>query len=93
MKKQLKDMTLEELWELFPIVLTPHNPQWRYWAEEEMRLLGSLLAGYDFKINHIGSTSIPDIHAKPTVDILIEISNDAHWSPIKVLLEGNGYIC
>ena len=93
MKKQLKDMTLEELWELFPIVLTPHNPQWRHWAEEEMRLLGSLLAGYDFKINHIGSTSIPDIQAKPIVDILIEISHDAEWSPIKAILEGNGYIC
>ncbi len=39
---QLQDLTLAELWELFPIVLTAHNPQWSVWAEEEMRLLSSL---------------------------------------------------
>ncbi len=38
-ENQLQDLTLAELWELFPIVLTPHNPQWSVWAEEEMRLL------------------------------------------------------
>lgn len=27
MSRTLKDMTLEELWQLFPIVLTPHRPQ------------------------------------------------------------------
>ena len=40
--KRLQDMTLDKLWELFPRVLTPHNPQWSVWAEEEMRLLSSL---------------------------------------------------
>ena len=34
--KRLQDMTLEELWELFPIILTPHNPKWVIWAKEEM---------------------------------------------------------
>lgn len=27
-KKALSKMTLEELWELFPIFLVPHNEQW-----------------------------------------------------------------
>lgn len=40
-------MTLDELWELFPIFLTPHNPQWEIWAEEEMRLLSDILSSYD----------------------------------------------
>ena len=86
-------MTLEELWEVFPIVLTPHNPQWSYWAEEEMRLLSSLLAKYNPTINHIGSTAIPDIQAKPIVDILVEISPGVQWQAIKEILELNGYIC
>lgn len=47
MSKRLKDMTLEELWELFPIVLTPHNPQWAIWAKEEMLPVGNKLIKYD----------------------------------------------
>lgn len=31
----LKDMTLAELWGLFPIVLTTYNPDWSEWANEE----------------------------------------------------------
>lgn len=86
-------MTLEELWKLFPIVLTPHNPQWSFWAEEEMRSLSSILAGYSPIINHIGSTAIPDIQAKPIVDILVECSPDAEWRLIKDILTHHGYIC
>ena len=91
--KRLQDLTLAELWELFPIVLTPHNPQWTYWAEEEIRWLSSILAKYSPAINHIGSTAIPEIQAKPIVDILVEVSPEFEWLKIKKLLESNGYIC
>lgn len=86
-------MTLDKLWELFPRVLTPHNPQWSVWAEEEMRLLSSLLVKYHPIISHIGSTAIPDIQAKPIVDILVEVSPGIEWLPIIEILERNGYIC
>ena len=86
-------MTLAELWELFPIVLTAHNPQWSVWAEEEVRLLSSLLVKYHPIISHIGSTAIPDIQAKPIVDILVEISPGTEWQSIIEILERNGYIC
>ena len=58
-RKTLKDMTLEELWQLFPIVLTPHQPQWKDWAHEEIMKLSGLLKEYAPIINHIGSTAIP----------------------------------
>lgn len=91
--KRLQDMTLEELWELFPIVLTPHNPLWSIWGEEEIRWLSSALSEYRPIINHIGSTAIPDIQAKPIVDILVEVSPGIEWLPIIEILERNGYIC
>lgn len=91
--KRLQDMTLEELWELFPIVLTPHNPLWSIWGEEEIRWLSSALSEYSPIINHIGSTAIPDIQAKPIVDILVEVSPGIEWLPIIEILERNGYIC
>lgn len=92
MSKRIKDMTLAELWELFPIILTPHNPQWAIWAKEEIRLLSDLLSSYDPIINHIGSTAINGIQAKPIVDILVELSPDIEWNPIKDIMEANGYI-
>ena len=93
MGKQLKDMTLEELWELFPIVLSSHDPHWADWAKEEMTVLSSLLSGFDKKISHIGSTAIPDIIAKPIVDILVEIPYDTDKDEIRKIMESAGYIC
>jgi len=92
-ENQLQDLTLAELWELFPIVLTAHNPLWSVWAEEEIRWLSTALSEYSPIINHIGSTAIPDIQAKPIVDILVEISPDIEWQSLKDILEHNGYIC
>lgn len=93
MGKQLHEMTLTELWELFPVILTPHNPLWNDWAKEEMQLLYSLLTEYCPIINHIGSTAIPDIQAKSIIDILVEVSTGAEWLQIKNIMRANGYIC
>ena len=93
MKNTLKNMTLEELWQLFPIVLVPHNPQWSNWAREEIAFLSALLSGYNPTINHIGSTAVPDICAKPIIDIIVEVSADIDWLSIKPIMECSGYIC
>ena len=71
--KELSEMSLEELWQLFPIFLTEHNENWKDWFQEEKFLLEKL-SPYAIKIHHIGSTAIKDIWAKPIVDILIEIN-------------------
>ena len=86
-------MSLEELWELFPIILSPHSPEWKTWADNEIQSLSSLLAHYTPVINHIGSTAVPGIMAKPIVDILVEISSDCDWHEVKNILEESGYIC
>ncbi len=86
-------MTLEELWQLFPIVLTPHQLQWKDWAREEIENLTALLSGYCPVITHIGSTAIPNIHAKPIIDILVEINPSADKQQIKEKMETAGYIC
>lgn len=93
MSKDLKDMTLKELWELFPIVLAPHNPDWHEWAREEIIALSDLLEDHSPIINHIGSTAIPGIQAKPTIDILVEIAPDADWQRVRAMMEDAGYIC
>lgn len=86
-------MTLEELWQLFPIVLTPHQPQWKDWAKVEIDNLFTLLSEYAPVINHIGSTAIPGIQAKPIIDILIEILPNADWQQVRATMEDAGYVC
>lgn len=91
--KSLEEMTLEELWELFPIVLTPHQSQWRQWAEEEIGSLTAMLADYKPVISHIGSTAVPNIWAKPIIDILVELPSDVDWSKLRTMMEAQDYIC
>ena len=93
MAKRLEDMTLEELWELFPIIISPHNPEWSRWAAEEIAGLSAILSGYALNISHIGSTAIPSIMAKPIIDILIEVADSVDREAIKEIMSANGYIC
>lgn len=91
MSKPLPEMTLQELWELFPIQLTEHKTYWKDWYREEQAFLSSFLPK-DVRIYHIGSTAIHGIWAKPIVDILAEAPLAEH-AEIKKLLPENGYLC
>ena len=93
MNKPLSEMTLEELWELFPIILCEHQKSWSAWYDEEARRIASLLPIASFDLSHIGSTAIKDIWAKPIVDILLEIPKNISMEDIKQTLIANGYIC
>ena len=93
MSKSLSEMTLEELWQLFPIIISEHKDCWKNQYEEEKQNLISLLNGDDIRINHIGSTAINNIRAKPIVDILIEIPKNTSMEDIKARLVNGGYIC
>ena len=92
MKKKLSEMSLEELQELFPIFFNKTS-----------NLLEKLVfRGIDFfekhnssdkKISHIVSTAIPNIWAKPIIDILIEVPNNKELSTYVDLIVNSGYIC
>ena len=91
MAKKLSEMTLEELWRLFPIRLTAHQPCWKAWYEDERSFLRNILPN-TVKIHHIGSTAVGSIWAKPIVDILVEVPHADELSTYKSLLTNNGYI-
>ncbi len=92
MGKPLSEMTLEELWELFPIFLTEHKDCWAEWYEDEARTLRSILSP-GLELHHIGSTAINGIWAKPIIDILIEAPDMAALSKADKALKAAGYIC
>ena len=92
MGKKLSEMTLEELWQLFPIILTAHQDCWKEWYLEEEALLKETLPQVE-KISHIGSTAISFIWAKPIIDILVEVPKGSNLFDYKDLMVDNGYIC
>lgn len=93
MSKKLSEMTLEELWQLFPVFLTEHDDKWNTWYHEEYQRLCIFLSGMESRISHIGSTAIEAIWAKPIIDILVEIPLENDMSKVKDLIVQNGYIC
>ena len=86
-------MTLEKLWELFPIFLVPHDDKWNeYFNDVEKTLTGLLSNQPIVRISHIGSTAIQGIWAKNIVDVMVEISEKADMKEIAHTLEQNGFI-
>lgn len=93
MGKLLSEMSLKELWQLFPIVLTAHQECWAAWyREEEGRLRRLLRQKQVRRISHIGSTAVRGIWAKPIVDILLEIEAGEELEAVAALAEQNGYL-
>lgn len=93
MPKPLSQMTLEELWSLFPIKLTEHSGEWKKQYEEMADILrGALLSRKIIRISHIGSTAVNGIWAKPIIDILVEISHDESMPAVIELITKCGFI-
>lgn len=91
MGKKLSEMTLEELWELFPIVLTEHKPFWAEQYKEEVSALKTILPP-DTEYHHVGSTAIDGIMAKPIIDILIAVDAPEKLRETADILQKHGYI-
>ena len=93
MGKDLSEMTLEELWELFPIFLVAHDDRWKgNYNEIEKSLRGLLSDQPIVRISHIGSTAIQGIWAKNIIDVMVEISQIAEMKDVAQILEQNGFI-
>lgn len=87
----IENMSLEELWDLFPIIFVENKDSFKNIYLEEENNLKSLLGNDIKRISHIGSTSLKNIKTKPIIDILIEINFD-NKDNIKDNLLKNGYI-
>ncbi|MDD4033570.1 MAG: GrpB family protein, partial [Bacteroidales bacterium] len=90
-------MNPQELGSLFPIFLTKHNPAWsELFLQEKDLIAGRLVqkkkcAENTLRIRHIGSTSIPGIMAKPTIDILLEITDATNCDHLIREIKNLGY--
>lgn len=75
MESDLNKLAIEQLGQLFPIVLTDYDPNWKtIFEKEKQRLIITLQPDNIYRLEHIGSTAIPGIKSKPTIDILLEVN-------------------
>ncbi|MDR0796359.1 MAG: GrpB family protein [Tannerella sp.] len=75
-KVNFDNLSAEQAGKLFPIRIVPYNPDWQTLFEHEKTLLAEAL-GKDIvlHIEHIGSTSVEGLAAKPTIDIIVEVAD------------------
>ena len=55
------------------VEVLPHDPQWRDAFETEAKHVAAALGENVVAVHHIGSTAIPNIYAKPVIDLLVEV--------------------
>lgn len=76
------------------VKLLKHNEKWHVIARDTITQLKSILQNKVVDIQHVGSTSIHNIYAKPIIDLVIgqKNLNDILDKNIITKLEKNGYI-
>lgn len=69
--RDLAELSLEELWELFPIILADYNEEYPQWFAEKAAEVRQIVPSIT-RLTHIGSTAVPGLVSKPTIDMLLE---------------------
>lgn len=73
------------------VEVVPHNPRWRTVFETEAKQIATIMGENVIAIHHIGSTAIPNIYAKPVIDLLIEVKDITQVDKQTSAMESLGY--
>jgi GrpB-like predicted nucleotidyltransferase (UPF0157 family) len=74
-----------------PVIITPYDPGWPAHFARLGASLRQALGEIALRIDHIGSTAVPGLAAKPIVDIQISVAAFDPVDAFRVPLEGLGY--
>ena len=74
------------------IKIVDYDPDWPKMFETHARVIAGALGGSVLRIEHIGSTSVPGLAAKPIIDILVVVQDSADESAYLPRLEAAGYV-
>jgi GrpB-like predicted nucleotidyltransferase (UPF0157 family) len=72
------------------VKLVPYTYKWKEEYEKEEKLLYSVMGKYILDIQHVGSTSIEGLDAKPIIDIAVAVESLDKVECFKDLLENIG---
>ena len=92
-KKDLSEFTPEDLAACFPIILREHDPRYAEWyADQARRIRACVNPSSLYRLSHIGSSAVPGLLAKPTVDILLEVREGTDLPELIAALQADGWI-
>jgi len=74
-----------------PIILAPYDAQWPRLFEEEKQRIIDAIGPWLEAVEHVGSTAIPAIAAKPIIDICVGLRRDEDGEKTIAPLEAIGY--
>ncbi len=74
------------------IIIAQYDPAWPAKFERHASTIVRVLGSSALQIEHIGSTSVPGLAAKPIIDILVVLKDSADESTYLPQLEAAGYI-
>lgn len=88
-KEQSKPFDFRLLDEAIQIVA--HSSEWRRWYEDERQSLFAILGSQAIDIQHVGSSAVPALDAKPIVDIMVGLRKFEMSRSIATDLASIGY--
>ena len=75
-----------------PVVLADPDPRWPEQFEREEERIRAALADRVLELEHVGSTSVPGLVAKPILDIALVVPDSADEPAYVPALEAAGYL-
>jgi len=91
-EEYLRAHTIGELKPLSaPLILVDYDPDWPRLFRTEADRIQTAIGGRALRIEHVGSTSVPGLPAKPIIDIVLLVSDSANEADYVDALEKTGY--
>jgi GrpB-like predicted nucleotidyltransferase (UPF0157 family) len=90
---ELRAVTVGELQPLAgAIELADYDPAWPDLFRREVERIREILGERVLRLEHVGSTSVPGLAAKPIIDILLVVADSADEQAYVAPLEAAGYV-
>jgi len=74
-----------------PVLLAEYDPDWPQLFRHEADRIRDALGPRALQVEHVGSTSVPGLAAKPIIDISLAVADSADERAYVPALEGAGY--
>ena len=90
---EIRAATIGEPQQLFgPVALAEYDPDWPERFAREAAVIKEALGPAALQIEHVGSTSVPGLAAKPIIDVLLVVVHAADEPSYVPVLEARGYV-
>ncbi len=73
------------------IAIVPYTDAWRWAFESEAAAIRNVMGDDAIRIDHVGSTAVPGLAAKPVIDIQVSVRSLASLEPFEAPLASLGY--